>query len=583
MKVPIEETTLTPQAGPAPQEARAPQPIEGAYGANVHEAAAGMGQAVQGVGDVLGQHVAKMAEYQSQESAYNASEQYRKATTNLQYGDGSGTDTVKRTLADGTAQQVPAGLLNRHLDQAHDVTAEYLANSAKIKDQILSNLNPYAQKIALRHIDALDAINYENVVKHQQKQGNAAYENSLTSQMAGMANGQALAAQTPDQLNKVLSSIEDTNTLLHNRRGYYNPDGIGGVSNADSAMKTRENFVSQAVSNSVTNALRTTGDLDQANKLLDGVKDKLSPQSYENISKSLDTQFNHMTALKEKQAKLDLEKNDTSMANQYFDAINNAKPFDLQQLENARIRGAAKLPGGISEGVYSAIKASALDPAKKEQVLADLADTKALMVSKDGKTIDSDAKFENAADYKAQIIKAYKSGFIDKTFYEKGIGVISKVYDKGLDQEINKSYGNYGDVWNYLKNSALSMIGHGPEKSQDFTAAKAYLGKALMDKMASGGVPDDKVREVAQGIMKQYIQSRHPATLGATDTPHSVMSQTTGIQPVFNGQTNIKPDVTVKSPSQNKTPQYTDDDLAFTAQKHGMTVDEVKKKLGIGK
>lgn len=79
---------------------------------------------------------------------------------------------------------------------------------------------------------------------------------------------------------------------------------------------------------------------------------------------------------------------------------------------------------------------------------------------------------------------------------------------------------------------------------------------------------------------QEIIRKVNPSLLKASELPNAVGSQTEGVQPISDGKPKVKADRSITPPAP-VLPEPTQEDLVYTAQKHGITVAEVKKRLGI--
>lgn len=79
---------------------------------------------------------------------------------------------------------------------------------------------------------------------------------------------------------------------------------------------------------------------------------------------------------------------------------------------------------------------------------------------------------------------------------------------------------------------------------------------------------------------QDVIRKVNPSLLKVTELPNAAGSQTAGVQPISDGKPTVKADRSINPPAPSPV-VYTQSDLEFTAKKYGITVDEVKKKLGV--
>ena len=79
---------------------------------------------------------------------------------------------------------------------------------------------------------------------------------------------------------------------------------------------------------------------------------------------------------------------------------------------------------------------------------------------------------------------------------------------------------------------------------------------------------------------QEIIRKVNPSLLKTTELPNAVGSQAAGVQPISDGKPTAKADRSINPPAPAPI-VYTESDLKFTAKKYGITVEEVKKRLGV--
>jgi len=99
------------------------------------------------------------------------------------------------------------------------------------------------------------------------------------------------------------------------------------------------------------------------------------------------------------------------------------------------------------------------------------------------------------------------------------------------------------------------------------------LVRNVMEKKLS----PEQITEEARNLVKEQVKATNPTTVGLDDVPNSVGNQKNGFNSVYEGDTKLK--ANKKSKGKDKT--YSQEDLAFTAEQHNISIEEVKKKLGI--
>lgn len=97
------------------------------------------------------------------------------------------------------------------------------------------------------------------------------------------------------------------------------------------------------------------------------------------------------------------------------------------------------------------------------------------------------------------------------------------------------------------------------------------------------GIENPSAAEVDQAYDQAYrdvIRKVDPRLLKSTEVTNAVGNKATGVQPIYTGQTKVKADRTVK-PVVVK-PIYTEEEWAASAKKRGISVEEAKKRAGVG-
>lgn len=282
MKVPVYEQQVNTRVGdvPTPKFTQAPA---SAFGIDEANAKAKAGAEVQQIAEKFGNqmvaHMQQQNRWKNQQVAYDAASRYRKDAQNILWGQG--TKTVKGS--DGNDYEIPDGLMNRKLTQAEmdgGVTIEFDRRIGELKQKYLDSIqDPYARDLFTRTTFVPTTSWRDSVIKHQVKQTNdsqvATFQSSLTNQVSDASS----AASALDLNLKITGpgGINETNALLANFRG----------EDPETAAKNRDIWAERAVDKATTATLQGTGDLTKAMDLLNGVKDTISVDSYDKISRKL--------------------------------------------------------------------------------------------------------------------------------------------------------------------------------------------------------------------------------------------------------------------------------------------------------
>lgn len=589
MRVPTDDNEIRAVVPNAP-EPRASAPIEDAFGAKVHTARAGIGEAVAKIGTVLATHMQQRLYWDSQEKAYEAGQRYKSLQQDILFGQGE--TNVKD--GDGKDVALPSGLMARKMQQATmagGVTAEYDNRALAAKDKILGELkgNPLAYKTALRQIDSYMESGRNSVISHEATQDSlgkiATFDSAANRSITDMAS----AVDDKDRARLIAGpgGVVESVMAMGNAAGW--PQ--------DKIDETIDKKVAAAATVAVSFNLKSGGTEESATAILDSIPG-LSPRDYADGLQKIKTMSTALATQRETAFKKEVTQNDKDMTLRYSAADPGLRPSQAE-LKIAYEAGLKNQPGGISEKLYNKlvqgrrINVTSEEAEDKREAMADaLAE-----ITDDSNKLEGNPAFEKVASYRAALIDAYNYHAISDAKKTKFLGLTDRVFDKGLDQEINAAYKTTGPVWSFLKESARYLTGAsvagvalGVDKAKDegkphaskaeLKTAKAFLADALMERLQQGPIAADEVHTVAQGMLASYIAKTTPAVLGAKAVPNNVAGKD-GVKPLHTMQVPSNSDRNIAVKKSVATPPITDESLEFTARQHNMTVEEVKKRLGI--
>ena len=105
------------------------------------------------------------------------------------------------------------------------------------------------------------------------------------------------------------------------------------------------------------------------------------------------------------------------------------------------------------------------------------------------------------------------------------------------------------------------------------------MTKSLIDGLVSKDITEENITEKSNEILKNQIRSDVSSIAPLEDVPNTLANQVDGVIGLIGGQTKLKSDrkLEVKKILGN----FTQEDLEFTAKKNGITVEQLKVKLGL--
>lgn len=291
MRVPQAEPSVGIDAINAP-EIKAPNAVPGAFGEDVAVAVQNAGKAGVQVSTALANHIATENYWRAQASiadnGLKVKNQFQDMSTSTEpittfKPAGAPSNTGPFTPPTSDQQNLigqPKGYLNRVGFNATGSTKDFIAKAQPIKDQFLAPYknNPRLLAEATEHFNTVYNSYYNQVSKHEATQYRLGMNNTFNAQTVSTIQNTS-AAVDPKSLMAGIDQIEAATFQQYKYKG------------ADDAVidiATQKN-VGDAVSKAVVNKLQSTGDLAQAQAMLDTVKDKLPADRYEKISNMLTT------------------------------------------------------------------------------------------------------------------------------------------------------------------------------------------------------------------------------------------------------------------------------------------------------
>ncbi|MFA5350256.1 MAG: hypothetical protein WC357_02860 [Candidatus Omnitrophota bacterium] len=278
MKIPTYErqtSRITPEVS-TPHPLRPPA---AAFGTESAEALQNLGEAGQKIASLMTQRAQERQKELMLRDNMNKDTAFGQMLFDIQYND--------KTDENGR----PKGLLNRKLEQAQGITEEFNQTYFKLRKQILESTPDIEQQNVLaKMIDSRFETVQNRIANHERQE---------TDKSIGLAHKSSLdlqeneAAQIRD--NSSLSAAIDKAVATQesfNRFMGYDPD-TAKVNNGEAATKI--------VKSSILSTLKTTGNLTQAQALLDSVKDRLpGNEKYNEIKDEIIKGYDGMQSQAEK-------------------------------------------------------------------------------------------------------------------------------------------------------------------------------------------------------------------------------------------------------------------------------------------
>lgn len=250
-----------------------PQPVEGAFGANIGRAYQGLGNQIADTAQVLNQYrVKKYKEEQDKLETQNI-DKYERYRTDLFYnGDNEEVDD------NGYKYDRPKGLLNRTLASSSGSTLEY---QKKMDEYIAESLATIGdEKTRQRVKDRLDAYSRNDrdiIARHEATQTK---QDKINVQKAGVegALNNAYSAQSNQDIRIQIDNAVEAQKKLHS---------IVGVSRESSEAGLRD-VRAQVIENAILGNLELDKTATTSRTFLNEFKDEIPVERRKNIEKKID-------------------------------------------------------------------------------------------------------------------------------------------------------------------------------------------------------------------------------------------------------------------------------------------------------
>ena len=214
------------------------------------------------------------------------------------------------------------------------------------------------------------------------------------------------------------------------------------------------------------------------------------------------------------------------------------------------------------------------DPAAYARILQEFS-----TITKDDYTEIAEKDFGKLAIVRQNIIQAAADGALTKDKSQKWLSLIQPNFQKGIDDTFLQSQAMKRNVFDWMgKWTRQNLL---TKDQRDI--AKMYLADSVMTQISSEEqqqpVTPERANEIARETLNNYIRIAYPDIVGSSEITNSTATQKTGVRPIHQEPTKAKAAKTI----QGEKSQPSEEDILFTAQKYGMTIEEVKKRLGMDK
>ena len=544
IKVPLAQENVGPATGVAPVQKFSAPPQE-AFGGSVAAAGQKAGQAIAGVGDIITQHAQQKMYWDAQEATYDASQRGNLGFQDLLYGEGKAKYKDSQTKQE---YEIERGLMNRKLREATvngGVASEFREKSEAVKAQILEPLknNPYVYRSTLKSLNSMQEAAYNRVIAHQASEDNAAkvytFKSNLETQIADIGN-----SRNADEVNFRLHEpgmIVDTTARI---------EAFTGI--------PQEKRIGEAVEIAVMSKLQTSGSLEEAQAMLDGVKG-VPKRDYDSILFKLK---NKSAAIQEQAEKVINVAQKSYATSLYSKAADNT--LTPEEVEDAVVRGGKGLPNGIDSGDAGHLKSvmgtkrykAALS--KRKQLNFQIPEQYFLIQDSDdvhNGGIDDKTTFDQISNFRNAAAEAYQQGAITKGEFDNKMKRTETAFTNATKGFITEDHENGQAVWKYTKGWLKNYFNYkapGETKKigvnkEEFEEAAGYIGSELMAIMEAGPLPKDKVQPLAQALLQRYVVEKHPELLGKQGMPNSIMEAEASFRNISDEVYAGKPDVQISS------------------------------------
>jgi hypothetical protein len=263
MTVPDYQESVAPETGIVPKVAL-PQVVPDAFGANVGEAVAGLGQKVEGAADQLQNHIIERVNQEKEMAVYQGEMQLRDTANKFLFGN----DMVTKKI-NGVDTPVPQGIVNRQGALAQGSYQDFTDNYNKASDAFVNSFPSAQQKRLASYLSQRNFGYYSELAsRHEATQYRKNYNDTMTASMQGDMDI-AKNALTVDDVKSSLNNVVPKAQALNR---------FNGVDQNDKVDSIKGNVIQSAILGQLTQ-----GNVDNAYGILNNLKDQVSPKEFERL------------------------------------------------------------------------------------------------------------------------------------------------------------------------------------------------------------------------------------------------------------------------------------------------------------
>jgi len=278
IRIPIAERQVSPTTANVPMP-RQPGVVRAAFGEQVYESNQNLGRTGMRISELLAKHIHEREQQKLDAHLAQLDTDFRKEI------QGTLFDETPETIdVNGQKVQRPKGILTRSLEQAEGATEEFDKKYRDIRQKYLSQaITTDGQARISGQMDQHYLTARQMTIRHEAAQGKVA----MISRQSGNLHQQisdAAGIQDVQLLNVAIDRAQQTQDQINVLSGF----------DPETSEYKRTAVAGQLAAKPILATLKTTGDAQKALALLEGVKDKLSEESYADLQSRIKTGVKNM-------------------------------------------------------------------------------------------------------------------------------------------------------------------------------------------------------------------------------------------------------------------------------------------------